>query len=1146
MKKKKFFSYMLLGLLAVGATGTVTSCKDYDDDINANTEQINSLKQNVSSLETALEKAKSDLQTQISSATAECESKCAAARQQLQNAINTKADASTVTALAERVADLENDKAGKIANLQAQLDTIKEALEALKKTVDTKVDTADFEEFKEAYNKALAAYTSWKGGVDDQLGKLNKVEGNIRTELGDSISAMKVIISSLQTQLDAIKFFSEGTGSGTFKETMNQLTEQVNQYTDQTYTKLDGRVDSLNQKSKDLQAKLESLVDDVEGNKTSIQNLKESLQKAYNDISAMSPNLANLKILVARSLTSLVLKPAYFFGGIESVEIPALSNVPTYKLANDANGLTVDEAWELAEEKVTQTNHGVATYHVNPINADLTGYSFEFYGNDPRVTRAGIEYVTAVYKTYEEAQEADFGVKDGLISVPFVLNKEAYQQTLAAGKTPMIALQASKDAEGEDGKTEARTVTSDYALLHSTEYTKLILADNSLENDKQATLETLNKNQDLYGQGENQTIKELTGTPNAYSHIIGIEGQETFDLNACVETHYVTIEDNNEIQHVMPAEIFKSLGLSYEFALVKNQRNNFKHTEGDYATLDKGILSVNEELKDVAAGHQPIVRVLLKNKDGKVLKHGYIKFQISKFAYPVSGVPYQKAEPITCDGVQFGDLYLDGPITDLAKKNDMEPSQYIKTVDFEKNSDNTLKQYKFNEDGSFEEITETVGSVTTSLDDKLNSAIVPYTGGDRDSIMWSLDKAFTDTITVNAEGKNVHAYNTYVRLTNGQSLNSFIQLTIPAGAIVKPIATIATDSKVAARWYKENGGQTDATIDQLTEIHINTQVPGDGHTAEITYNLDESFQSKTPKFNLNKEFDGKTVSNWEYKFIVKPGTTEENPWIVTGASGTKYEIKVANDGKSLTATTKGEVKGNGVNTENHAFAILSGTHNAQVNIVTKNSDGQNRAIYDIINAYGHKELAEGETFKAYIGVTTTIEECHKADAGSFTARILRPVNLVPNVVSMSGEDAQDNGSRISVTALFQTPTDWRGLWSTDYWTYYGIDVDVDVENAFTDAALAAADRIGYDPNEPSKEKYEEKIKALGTVANANLDLTKSGTGTNKELVYKNNGATIGAFHIYVPLTVTYYWGYKWTVGYARLDIATTINNAKRN
>ncbi len=32
--KRKFFSALLMGALTLAATSTVTSCKDYDDDIN--------------------------------------------------------------------------------------------------------------------------------------------------------------------------------------------------------------------------------------------------------------------------------------------------------------------------------------------------------------------------------------------------------------------------------------------------------------------------------------------------------------------------------------------------------------------------------------------------------------------------------------------------------------------------------------------------------------------------------------------------------------------------------------------------------------------------------------------------------------------------------------------------------------------------------------------------------------------------------------------------------------------------------------------------------------------------------------------------------------------------------------------------------
>ena len=65
MNKKKIFGYLFMGLLAAGATGTVTSCKDYDDDINKNANDIKSLQQALESQKTALEGESSSLKTHL-------------------------------------------------------------------------------------------------------------------------------------------------------------------------------------------------------------------------------------------------------------------------------------------------------------------------------------------------------------------------------------------------------------------------------------------------------------------------------------------------------------------------------------------------------------------------------------------------------------------------------------------------------------------------------------------------------------------------------------------------------------------------------------------------------------------------------------------------------------------------------------------------------------------------------------------------------------------------------------------------------------------------------------------------------------------------------------------------------------------------
>jgi len=56
--KKKLLSALMFGALIV-ASGSLTSCKDYDDDIQANTEQIQKLTSEVSSLNAALATCKS-------------------------------------------------------------------------------------------------------------------------------------------------------------------------------------------------------------------------------------------------------------------------------------------------------------------------------------------------------------------------------------------------------------------------------------------------------------------------------------------------------------------------------------------------------------------------------------------------------------------------------------------------------------------------------------------------------------------------------------------------------------------------------------------------------------------------------------------------------------------------------------------------------------------------------------------------------------------------------------------------------------------------------------------------------------------------------------------------------------------------------
>lgn len=52
---KKYFSVLLMGAMTVATVGTVTSCKDYDDDISNLQEQIDKLSETIKNIQTQID-----------------------------------------------------------------------------------------------------------------------------------------------------------------------------------------------------------------------------------------------------------------------------------------------------------------------------------------------------------------------------------------------------------------------------------------------------------------------------------------------------------------------------------------------------------------------------------------------------------------------------------------------------------------------------------------------------------------------------------------------------------------------------------------------------------------------------------------------------------------------------------------------------------------------------------------------------------------------------------------------------------------------------------------------------------------------------------------------------------------------------------
>ena len=123
--KKNFVRVMLFGALTLTVSTTVTSCKDYDDDIKGLQEQVDNIKStnpvSTEDMNAAVDKASKELKDQLA---------------KLEKLVN---DPSSETSLTQQIAALEDalktavvenakDLAGKLVTAQNDLKTLKEAL----------------------------------------------------------------------------------------------------------------------------------------------------------------------------------------------------------------------------------------------------------------------------------------------------------------------------------------------------------------------------------------------------------------------------------------------------------------------------------------------------------------------------------------------------------------------------------------------------------------------------------------------------------------------------------------------------------------------------------------------------------------------------------------------------------------------------------------------------------------------------------------------------------------------------------------------------------------------------------------------------------------------------------------------------------
>lgn len=200
---KKFINALLFSA-ALLSTGMVSSCKDYDDDINGLQEQIDAINQKapgvtVEEMTSAVNSAISSLKTELQNAiSAKADKEAVTALEnkisELETALSNKADAAKVTELLEQIADLSekvSDTDQSILDAKAELE---DKIAELQEQIANADQSADVESLKEQL-----------GGLVEQLNGINaSIQAN-----ADKIGQMVLQLAQYDGILDKIAALEE-------------------------------------------------------------------------------------------------------------------------------------------------------------------------------------------------------------------------------------------------------------------------------------------------------------------------------------------------------------------------------------------------------------------------------------------------------------------------------------------------------------------------------------------------------------------------------------------------------------------------------------------------------------------------------------------------------------------------------------------------------------------------------------------------------------------------------------------------------------------------------------------------------------------------------------------------------------------------
>jgi len=906
---------------------------------------------------------------------------------------------------------------------------------------------------------------------DDDINSLQEQIDGLKTSLTSEATALRSELASAKTQLESD--LASAKSDLQAKIDANEAGIEANAA---DIAALESKVSTIEGKISTIESKLTEIDSLIAELKAADATNAEALNALKADFDAFEEEVNGL---LAKTLTSLVLNPQLYYGGIEAVQVSAIEYTEQTTEAVDADGDYSDDA-PVRGAAVQMTPMLSATYHMNPSGADvptdLAKYNFLIENKvyKSRESRAGLtcEILSAT-------------PADGDLTVSAKFTNGAFAE---GDKVTTLAL----EVEVEEGKV----VTSDYAAVYAEKITGFVL-----------DLEQIEQCNPLYTSAAEAIDAEAQVT---------VAWDKTVDLADYVETHYLKNVEGACV--LLPEATLKGYGFSYKYELVGYNDGVNETSQSAHAALSDSKLRPQLPVGGKAAawgdakqsqatiGRMPLVRVtLIDTHSNKNVAVGYIKVEITatpgedtvgaKESYTFNeGFTLSCAEEL--DELKLAWYEIEESI--LAQLG-ISKAEFRNNYKFDAVEGETygILWDKAPERGVVkEEVKALTGDIVESV--KVTEAVDNETGTTTDVLAMTVDANYAYEYFL--KNKTITAIVRYAKETGldalGNQTYDYVYVTLnwtPSPLNVNPEGTIADADKMKQYWFADDSSEGGSGYN---EIHVNVNVPGKDKVTTTNFKKDilETFVDGDITISgvaeVYEDFQDLTT---ELVFADEQSTTP-----IYGVDGTQYVIKPYVNSSGQQQLRAYAVIDDVVSISGAVIAKIDG--NEIVYVATETSK-------NILNAAGRDELAKNVTATVLVKESN---ECGKSlvklNNNTFDVKFLRPISVEQAEMDSfkDGVDVNAAGSKVALKLKF---TDWRGYdFEESYYEHYGITgIKANIEEATTNVSGA------WDELPAGMElTYEEATT---------LDNKDFGT-----LKYVNNQSEVGNFKIKVPFTVEYVWG----------------------